>query len=208
MLSHPPGFNPADVQGNIVRGYRYKRVRHVMLEIANRRLARRWLRATVSGVEGVPAITTEEHWDVKPESCFNIAFTAPGLRILRVSEASLKTFPDEFLEGMEAQAVKLGDIGTSAPDHWPAPFDDPTRIHMIASIHADDIEHLDSVERQIPVSDGAKAFEIWVRAMAGISMATMSISTITTIFRSRALLVSMTRTGSRTSSRLPRSVRS
>lgn len=153
-------FNPADVQGNILRGYRYGRVRHVMLEVVDRRLARGWLSATVSGVDGVPAITTEEHWKVKPDSCFNIAFTVHGLRALGVSKASLRTFPDEFVEGMDAQAVKLGDTGTSAPDHWPAPFDDPAKIHMIASIHADDVEHLDRVEGLIPGSGEYQAFKI------------------------------------------------
>ena len=28
-------FNPNDLQGNILRGYRFKRVRHLILEVAN-----------------------------------------------------------------------------------------------------------------------------------------------------------------------------
>ena len=47
-----------------------------------------------------------------------LAFTWTGLRALGVSEESLATFPDEFREGMAARAGILGDIGTSAPEHW------------------------------------------------------------------------------------------
>lgn len=47
-----------------------------------------------------------------------LAFTWTGLRALGVPEESLATFPDEFREGMAARAGILGDIGTSAPEHW------------------------------------------------------------------------------------------
>ena len=42
-------FNPADVQGNILRGYRKPRVRYLILEGTDRNEARRWLAACVSG---------------------------------------------------------------------------------------------------------------------------------------------------------------
>ena len=47
-------FKPADVQGNILRGYRKPRVRYLILEVADRAAARRWLaevfEATVAAV--------------------------------------------------------------------------------------------------------------------------------------------------------------
>ena len=47
-----------DVQGNILRGYRMPRVRYLILEVAERFAARRWLAASTSGGGyGVPQIT-------------------------------------------------------------------------------------------------------------------------------------------------------
>jgi len=141
-------FNPADVQGNILRGYHKPRMRHLMLEVTDRAAARRWLAASTSGGDGVPQITTEEPWETKPETCFNIGLTFEGLRALGTPDASLATFPPEFVEGMNARALKLGDAGPSAPENWPAPFNDPKRVHLIASIYADEIAQLDRLQHQ------------------------------------------------------------
>ena len=134
-------FNPTDVQGNILRGYRKPRVRYLILEITDRNEARRWLAASVSGRnDSVQQITTEEPWGkTKPDTTFNIGLTFEGLRALGVTQPSLDTFPTEFGEGMTARAVKLGDVGAGAPDKWPKPFNEPARIHLIASIYADEI---------------------------------------------------------------------
>ena len=141
-------FRPADVQGNILRGYRKSRVRYLLLEVADRAAARRWLAACTSGGDGVPLITSEEPWITKPVTCFNIALTWEGLRAFGASQRSLDTFPIEFREGMGQRAVKLGDVGPSAPENWPAPFDQPKRIHLIATIYADESAQLDSVQQQ------------------------------------------------------------
>ncbi len=139
-------FKRADVQGNILRGYRKPRVRHLVLEITDRIAARRWLAASISGGNDVPQITTEEPWTSKPDTCFNIGLTYEGLRALGTPAASLATFPTEFVEGMNTRALKLGDAGPSAPETWPAPFNDPKRVHLMASIYADELAQLDSVQ--------------------------------------------------------------
>jgi deferrochelatase/peroxidase EfeB len=141
-------FNAADVQGNILRGYRKPRVRYLILEVVDRTAARRWLAACTSGRDGVPQITTEEPWITKPETCFNIGLTYEGLRVLGISQHSRDMFPTEFKEGMSKRAVKLGDVGPSAPENWPDPFKDPKRIHLIATIYADGIAQLDSVQQR------------------------------------------------------------
>jgi deferrochelatase/peroxidase EfeB len=141
-------FNAADVQGNIVRGYRKPRVRYLMLEVADRNAARRWLAATISGSDTAPQITPETTWTTKPDTCFNISLTFEGLRALGTPASSLETFPTEFIEGMNSRALKLGDAGASAPVTWPAPFDDPKRLHLIAAIYADEIAQLDRVQAQ------------------------------------------------------------
>jgi deferrochelatase/peroxidase EfeB len=147
-------FEPADVQGNIVRGYRKPRVRHLVLEVADPAAARRWLADSTSGrSDGVPQITSEAPWASKPDSCFNIGLTYEGLRALRTPAASLETFPTEFIDGMSARALKLGDAGPSAPATWPVPFNDPKRVHLIATIYANEIAQLDGTQRRA-LSDG------------------------------------------------------
>ena len=140
-------FKPEDIQGNIVRGYRLHHVRYLMLEVADRAAARRFLAASASGGDAdVPPIQTEAQWTVKPPYCFNVQLTAPGLLALGVPASDYATFPDEFRDGMASRALKLSDVGDSAPETWPAPFDAPERIHLIASIHSDDPEQLDRVQ--------------------------------------------------------------
>jgi deferrochelatase/peroxidase EfeB len=147
-------FDAADVQGNIVRGYRKPRVRHLVLEVADRNAARRWLAACTSGTDHtVPQITSEKPWTAKPDTCFNIGLTYAGLQALGTPAASLATFPTEFTQGMSLRAVKLGDVGPSAPENWPAPFNEPGRVHLVATIYADEIAQLDSVQKRA-LADG------------------------------------------------------
>jgi deferrochelatase/peroxidase EfeB len=149
-------FKEADVQGNILRGYRKLRVRHLILEVADRIAARRWLAAATSGRgDGIPQITPGDWGDAKPDTCFNIGMTYQGLRALGAPPSSLESFPNEFIEGMTARALKLGDIGTSAPKNWPAPFNDPKRIHLIATIYADQVAQLDEVQQRALAGEGA-----------------------------------------------------
>jgi deferrochelatase/peroxidase EfeB len=153
-------LNHADVQGNILRGYRRQRVRYLMLKVAGATAARRWLTASLTGADGVPQITTEseKRWGSKPETCFNIGLTYEGLRALGTPAASLADFPTEFIEGMTKRAAKLGDVGPSGPENWEKPFDKPAQIHLIASIYAGDckkpdaageIAQLDAVQRAV-----------------------------------------------------------
>ena len=149
-------FNREHVQGNILRGYRRAFVRHLILEVADRAAARQFLGVSVAGGNAnVPGITSEAPWRQKPTACFNIGLTYEGLRALGTPAKSLATFPTEFVEGMTSRALKLGDFGSSAPSSWPAPFDKPARVHVVASIYADDAAHLDRVEAQV-----ASAFNV------------------------------------------------
>jgi deferrochelatase/peroxidase EfeB len=143
-------FDLADLQGNILRGYtKMPYVRYLILEVADRIAARRWLAASISGRDhDVPQITTGNWGAAKPDTCFNIGLTYEGLRALGTPRSSLEMFPNEFIEGMTARALKLGDVGSSAPETWPSPFDDPGRIHLIATIYAGDVRQLDQVQQR------------------------------------------------------------
>jgi deferrochelatase/peroxidase EfeB len=156
-------FRPADVQGNILRGYRRERIRHLVLEVADAAAARRWIGGTVSGAGGLQ-VTTESptRWTMaeKPPLCFNLGVTFEGLKALGVPASSLAGFPDEFREGMIARAVKLGDVGASAPHRWDATFATPGRVHVIATAHANDVETLDAATAEVVAAGGSRAFRL------------------------------------------------
>jgi deferrochelatase/peroxidase EfeB len=152
-------INLADLQGNILRGYTNKAyVRYLILEVVERSAARRWLAGSVSGGNGVPQITSGDWGANRPETCFNIGLTYEGLRALGTLESSLQMFPNEFIEGMTARAWKLGDVGSSAPENWPEPFDKPERIHLIATIYAEKLEQLEAVQQRALADE--KAFRL------------------------------------------------
>src|SRR5258705_5828802 len=124
------------------------------MEVADRIAARRWLAASVCGRgDGVPQITSGDWGENKPDTCFNIGLTYEGLRALGTPSSSLEMFPNEFVEGMTARALKLGDVGPSAPENWPTPFNEPKRIHLIATIYAEKVEQLDDVQKRA-LADG------------------------------------------------------
>lgn len=143
-------INLSDLQGNVLRGYKDKPcVRYLILEVADRIAARRWLAAAISGRDhDVPQITSGDWGKAKPQTCFNIGLTYEGLRALGTPDSSLAMFPNEFIEGMTARAMKLGDVGASAPETWPSPFNEPKRIHLIATIYAENVEQLDQVQQR------------------------------------------------------------
>ncbi|SFU04940.1 Dyp-type peroxidase [Sedimentitalea nanhaiensis] len=149
-------FDSNDLQGNILRGYRRDLVRYLILEVDNPAAARRFLAAAVAGNnDAVPAITREKSWTRKPGFCFNIGLTYEGLRALGTPSDCLATFPTEFVQGMTHRAIKLGDFGTSAPANWAPPFNHPERVHVVASVYANDTPQLDQVQDQV-----ARAFNV------------------------------------------------
>lgn len=155
-------FDRSELQGNIVRGYARQRVHHLLLTVADRAAAGAWLADTVGGDPArAPQVTTDRHWGpAKPESCFNLALTASGLQALGVHGDSLGSFPIEFREGAAARAVKLGDIGDSAPARWAAPFDKPERLHLVVSVHADSAGPLQAVQQRVLAAGGGRAFQL------------------------------------------------
>lgn len=151
-------LDPNDIQGNVLRGYRssLKSVRYLILEVTDRTAARRFLAASATGGSAdVPAITTDVTWPSRQTMCFNIGITSEGLKALGTPAASLATFPTEFNAGMTSRAPRLADYGESSPANWPAPFDRPDRVHIVATIYAaaerdeDGTQILDEVEAQV-----------------------------------------------------------
>src|SRR6476660_4475567 len=104
-----------DIQGNILRGYNMRFVRHVVVRVANQSAARAAIAAVLDGSNGMSQLTTAEVWEhnTKPPSCLNIGVTATGLRALGLHEEWLATFPDECLQGAVKRAEKIGDVDGS-----------------------------------------------------------------------------------------------
>ncbi|MDQ1242358.1 MAG: hypothetical protein QG586_1712 [Pseudomonadota bacterium] len=129
----------ADLQGNILRGYRKAYVRHLVLSVDSPAAARRWLLDAISGDESrAPQITTAEPWTERRRTCVNIGITHAGLAALGVPPASLDSFPHEFVAGMAARNMLLGDTGPSDPSRWKPEWRHREQVHVMISVHADD----------------------------------------------------------------------
>jgi Dyp-type peroxidase family len=122
----------ADIQGIVINGYAragFPKARHFFLHIAEAVAGRRFIEQIFS------AVTTSMRWSkesssaertggaagcatVKPKVTLNIGFTLYGLHALGVPINTLRQMPAEFIEGMAARSKILGDVDTSAPDHW------------------------------------------------------------------------------------------
>ncbi|MEW6472023.1 MAG: peroxidase [Actinomycetota bacterium] len=153
-----PGVDLADVQGNILRGYRMGYVRHLVMRVIDGAAARASLGAMVDG--SLPTqVTSASPWkkdeDKTPDDCLNVGITFTGLRALGVPESSLAGFPAEFRAGMAARAPRLGDVGESAPERWDTRLAETDSVHLIFTVHgktADDVDRASA-----PVRD-AKGF--------------------------------------------------
>ena len=106
-------LNQTDIQGFALRGYNLPFARYVFLHFEDPARAR----ALIGRL--LPVITTGQNWgDAKPQSTVNIAFTHRGLVALDLPEATLLSFPVEFVQGMKSRAAILGDTGINSPERW------------------------------------------------------------------------------------------
>ncbi|MGH3783736.1 MAG: Dyp-type peroxidase [Pseudonocardiaceae bacterium] len=138
----------ADVQGLILRGYTMPVARYFGLAVREATAARALLTSLVDSDPAVPSITTARPWPVKPEYCVNLGITYRGLTALGVPSASLASFPVEYREGAVARAVNVGDVGTSAPDHWLRWLVDPG-LHLLLMLSAQSGAALDAATKQL-----------------------------------------------------------
>jgi len=111
-----------------MRGYTFPVARFVLMEIANAEGGRALL------LRILDQVTTAERWDVKPDSTLNVAFTYAGLVRMGLPDATLLSFPVEFVQGMKARAPILEDSGNSAPERWDAVWRD-SQVHVWVAIY-------------------------------------------------------------------------
>lgn len=91
-----------------------KAARYMLLRVAEADTARQWLRSLA------PASVAELPARPGQKIC-QIAFTAAGLQALGVERDVLERFSPEFVEGLagsDNRSLRLGDVGTNAPQEW------------------------------------------------------------------------------------------
>jgi deferrochelatase/peroxidase EfeB len=152
----------ADLQGNILRGYGKPYVRHLVLTVGNAAAARRWLLDATSGDANTsPQITTAEPWgDDRLTTCVNVGFTHAGLAALGVPAASLDSFPHEFVAGMAARNLMLGDTGASDPSNWKDEWRNTTRVHLMISVHSEHDRQRGETADRILAAEHGRAFRL------------------------------------------------
>lgn len=134
----PATVDLADVQGNILAGYRATCARHYSLRLQNGPAARALLAELVDGDgTGLPRITTAKRWDTKPSYLFNISWSAPGLTALGLPADQLSALPTAFLQGagFADRAAANGDTGASSPEFWEI-GGARTQVHLLLSLYA------------------------------------------------------------------------
>jgi Dyp-type peroxidase family len=86
-----------DVQGNVLHGLQYRTARFLYFTVTDADDARRWLQRHVVDRDWPTAGT----WTpTRPATAVNVALTHPGLAALGLPPAALRSFPDDFREGM------------------------------------------------------------------------------------------------------------
>jgi deferrochelatase/peroxidase EfeB len=128
----------ADIQGNILRGYRIHFARHFALGIGDPAGAARLLGLLVSGNEqAAPQVTTAVHWSVRPKYFLNVGVTWPGLHRLGLPAPMLQLFPLAFQQGPAVRAGLLGDKGAAAPETWILGGPATPVVHLMLSLYTD-----------------------------------------------------------------------
>jgi Dyp-type peroxidase family len=113
-----------------------------LLTIDDRQAASTFLERVIPSLRSAADPTSPD-----AEAWLSIAFTFSGLQAVGVPEASLSSFAPEFRDGMAARALRLHDVGESAPERWEAPFGSPD-VHVAVSAMAPDQDRLDALLRR------------------------------------------------------------
>ncbi len=144
-----------NIQGNIFGGFNKDFQSFVLLKFKSADKGRAWLdeMSDPSNEFGVAGSSSEQvlrfnaqfkalkaagkRPDRFIESAWtNLSISFSGLKALGVSAADLALFPQPFRDGMAARHVLLGDVGSSDPAHWVAPFGSPD-VHALLVVAAD-----------------------------------------------------------------------
>jgi hypothetical protein len=141
MPEYPHENDLKSIQGLVVRAYPLGRVAHFILEVKNAAAGRAFVHSLVKGGK----ITTGQNrpeGERRNQPALNIGFTFNGFKALGLAEAcnllAAKTEEgsefEPFVKGAAERAIRLGDIGDSAPDRW-FPELRSDRAHVLLSLY-------------------------------------------------------------------------
>lgn len=140
-----------EIQGNILRGYKFEHARFAFLEIQSGQDGRDWL-AQLPVTSGGP-------WTSPPEFALNVALSHRALAKLGVHAQLLGQFSQAFRTGMQGRRAQLGDRGV--PSAWDDPFKSQTdRIHVLVSAYGNDPVGLDSRLQQVTSHSGVQRLAV------------------------------------------------
>jgi Dyp-type peroxidase family len=138
----------ADVQGNILTAYGrqgFPKARYLLFHVGDASAGRAFvntLRHRVTTALRWPSLrkgTDPGRNPVRrPPVAVNLAFTFRGLLALGVPTRTLRSMPDDFVDGMLARAAILGDdVLDNTPDHWdPVWQPDRPATHILVTLNA------------------------------------------------------------------------
>lgn len=149
--------NAADVQGNILQGYRASQASYLFFSITDPAVARKWL-ATELPKPSSPwlGVANASPWPSgkAPAVLTQVALTHQGLKLLLagVRQRDLDHFPLAFQQGAASRAYDNFDRGSSAPARWL--FGQPTgdQDHVVLFLYLKD-------------GSGTAAFDVAVNAL-------------------------------------------
>lgn len=154
----------SDIQGNIVRAYRYPVARHLMCKIVNAPAARLTLQKLL------PGITNAEWWITRPQATLNACFTYLGLQRIGVPSETLGGFPFEFRQGMRARAQLLRDVGPSAPEHWDEVWR-TDEVDILLSINGQTPDAMEHLHQQVlTILKACQGLEVLTEQNTGVLM--------------------------------------
>lgn len=151
----------SDIQAFIMHTYRPCALRTLVLKVQNVPAAKRFLGGLTDGDASSPQLATADQAPGEHTYRVNVGITYSGLAALEVPEATLGTFPDEFVGGGVAAAPRIGDTGESAPEKWQEPFASSS-VHVLVFLFVIDkvttdktIENVSARLRELYGSTGA-----------------------------------------------------
>jgi len=140
-----------DIQGLILCDYGLPAVRHFFVRVDHAEGGRRLVGNLVNNPQATLRIATATDWTQNPlpTSALNVGFTYSGLQTLHLPAATLASFAHDkaFVRGAAGRAARIGDYGTSAPQHWRGQLHTGA-VHMMLSLYADKKE-LDSLSETL-----------------------------------------------------------
>jgi Dyp-type peroxidase family len=132
-----------DIQHFLLERPRAAAARYEFLSFASQEGGRSWLTAVLSQVTSARLVRADDarsQWTT-------VGFTWRGLRALGLDDASLRSFPDEFREGMAARAAVVGATGANAPEEWVGRLAEPA-LHAILVLFARDAARREDCARE------------------------------------------------------------